>query len=299
MNIFDLHEQFCQYCLAIKNYRPSTIKFYRSTLQLLLKDTGVEHVEQLTEEVITNFFYQGRIQRHWSSTTFLDYRKALIVFFEWCVQKKFFPANPLKNLERPKLEKRLPKHLTVEETFKLLEITRNLPYKYKFLRSRNHAIMATFIYCGVRANELLHLKYADIDLQNHVISINQGKGAKDRLIPIPSNLVPILQAYLKDRVRLNKTCPEFFVSLYKNQGFTKSGLKLLINNLKKLSKIHFYPHLLRHTFATLMLEGGCDIFSLSKMMGHSDIKTTTIYLSATIGHLKNEAEKHPLQNYLV
>ena len=75
-----------------------------------------------------------------------------------------------------------------------------------------------------------------------------------------------------------------------------SGLKNLAVQLRKASKINFTIHKLRHTFATLMLEGGCDIYSLSKMMGHSDIKTTTIYLSASTEHLRLQMTKHPLNN---
>jgi site-specific recombinase XerD len=68
----------------------------------------------------------------------------------------------------------------------------------------------------------------------------------------------------------------------------------LVRKLRVASGVHFSPHMLRHTFATLMLEGGADIFAISKMMGHSDIKTTTIYLSATTQHLQAEVDKHPL-----
>jgi len=71
-------------------------------------------------------------------------------------------------------------------------------------------------------------------------------------------------------------------------------IKRLFAKIKKSSGIYFTPHMLRHTFATLMLEGGCDIYSLSKMMGHSDIKTTTLYLSATVKHLQSQMLKHPL-----
>lgn len=79
-------------------------------------------------------------------------------------------------------------------------------------------------------------------------------------------------------------------------GFTEHGLKHLVEEVKKVSGINFSLHKLRHTFATLMLEGGCDIFSLSKMMGHTDITTTTIYLAASPEHLKSQMIKHPLNN---
>ena len=81
---------------------------------------------------------------------------------------------------------------------------------------------------------------------------------------------------------------------FKDQRFTADGLKKVIVIIRERTGIHLTPHALRHTFATLMLEGGCDIFSLSKMMGHSDIKTTTVYLSTSVQHLQSQIMKHPL-----
>ena len=95
---------------------------------------------------------------------------------------------------------------------------------------------------------------------------------------------------------MGKTCPEFFVSLHRNCGFTESGMKNLVVQMRKASGLQFSIHKLRHTFATLMIEGGCDIYSLSKMMGHSDIQTTTIYLHSSIDHLKTQMVKHPLND---
>ena len=141
------------------------------------------------------------------------------------------------------------------------------------------------------------LKCTDIDLDNNVICVRQGKGSKDRVAPIPYRLVQILQKYSEERRRLKKTCPEFFASLNRDKGYTIHGLKRLVQQVREASGIHFGIHQLRHTFATLMIEGGCDIYSLSKMMGHSDIKTTTIYLSASVEHLRGQMDKHPL-NYL-
>jgi len=153
-----------------------------------------------------------------------------------------------------------------------------------------------FIFTGVRRKELLTLKYADVDIENLSLFIREGKGGKDRVIPISYTLAEILKKYLEERKRLKKTCPEFFTSLNRNIGFTDSGMKRLVERFKKASGLQFGIHKLRHTFATLMLEGGCDIYSLSKMMGHSDIKTTTIYLAASAEHLRGQMTKHPLNN---
>jgi site-specific recombinase XerD len=147
---------------------------------------------------------------------------------------------------------------------------------------------------GIRKNELLNLKYTDVDVENMSIFIRQGKGSKDRIVPINYRLAEALQKYIVVRKKAFKTCPEFFTSYTYDMGFTESGMKRLIEKIVITSDVKFTFHKLRHTFATLMLEGGCDIYSLSKMMGHSDIKTTTIYLAASVQHLREQILKHPL-----
>lgn len=147
---------------------------------------------------------------------------------------------------------------------------------------------------GLRKKELLNLKYSDLEIDNMSIFIRQGKGSKDRVVPINYRLAEALKKYAEERRRLNKTCPEFFTSSTYNKGFTHSGLKRVVEQIVETSGIKFNIHKLRHTFATLMLEGGCDIYSLAKMMGHSDIKTTTIYLAASVEHLRSQIMKHPL-----
>ena len=157
-------------------------------------------------------------------------------------------------------------------------------------------MFSMFLFAGLRKHELLHLKFTDVDIQNLTLFIHQGKGNKDRVVPISFTLAQTLKRYVEERKRLNKTCPEFFVSLNRNLGFTNHGLKRLVVQMREASNIKFTIHKLRHTFATLMLEGGCDIYSLSKMMGHSDIKTTTIYLAASAEHLRSQMTKHPLND---
>jgi site-specific recombinase XerD len=205
-------------------------------------------------------------------------------------------TNFAESIEIPKLEKRIPPKLTRQEALKLLEVVFNYPYAYPYLRYRNHAVYSMFLFAGLRRKELLNLMLTDVDIENLSIFVRQGKGAKDRIIPMSYTLAQSLEKYLTERRRLKKTCPEFFVSLNRNKGFTESGLKNLTNRIKEVSKIKFSVHKLRHTFATLMLEGGCDIYSLSKMMGHSNIKTTTIYLAASAEHLRSQMTKHPLND---
>ncbi len=296
MDIKILAQQFCDHASYIRGLSPDTVYRYKQVIGIFSRRSGIEELSEINENNIREFFVIGRTKRKWTPATFISYHNTLNVFFAWCIKEKHLTVNPILDIEVPKLNKSLPPKLTRQDALRLLEIVYNYPYPYKFLRYRNHAIFATFIFAGLRKKELLNLKYTDIDLDNLTIFVRQGKGSKDRIIPMSYRLAEILKTYLRERARLKKTCPEFFTSLNRDMGFQKIGMKRLVELMREVSGLKFSCHKLRHTFATLMLEGGCDIYSLSRMMGHSDIKTTTIYLSASAEHLRGQILKHPLNN---
>jgi site-specific recombinase XerD len=296
MDIDILSQKFCDYSVSIRGFSKNTIKRYRYVIGCYCRIAGITTIDQVTDDNVRNLFYFGRTERKWSVNTFIVYRKSLLVFFRWCIKQGCLEKNPITDIEVPRLEKRLPEKLSKQVTLRLLEIVYNYPYEYRFVRYRNHAIFSTFIFAGLRKQELLNLKYTEVDLENFTIFVRQGKGQKDRIIPMSYTLAQSLKKYLEERKRLNKTNPEFFSALRGNNGFTENGLKKLVDRIRLSSGITFTVHKLRHTFATLMLEGGCDIYSLSKMMGHSDIKTTTIYLAASAEHLRSQMTKHPLND---
>ena len=296
MQIKLIAQEFYEYSKYFRGYSKPTIRRYRQVINYYCHFNNIEYLEEINEDNLREMFFHGRTSRKWSPNTFICYHKSLNVFFNWCISQNYMTANPISKMEVPKLSKKLPPKLSKQDAYRLLEIVSNYPYGYRFLRFRNHAIFATFLYSGIRKKELLNLKFNDVDIENLTIFINQGKGSKDRMIPINYKLASILSEYLKERKRLNKTCPEFFTSLNRNQGFTESGLKRLVNKIRLNTEFEFTIHKLRHTFATLMLEGGCDIYSLSRMLGHNDISTTTIYLAASSEHLRSQISKHPL-NY--
>ncbi len=289
--------KFCDYSTYIKGFSKATLTRYKAVTHNYFNSANIVEIEDANEDNVRNFFFNGRTNRKWGPNTFIQYHKTLGVFFRWCIKEGYVKENPIKDLEIPKLSKRLPPKLTKQDAMRLLEVVYNYPYKYKFLRYRNQAIFATFLFSGIRKKELLNLKLTDVDLENMSIFIRQGKGNKDRVLPVSYRLAEILKKYLTERQRLKKTCPEFFSSLNRNVGFTESGIKRLVDNIVDASGIKFTIHKLRHTFATLMLEGGCDIYSLSRMLGHNDIKTTTIYLAASADYLRSQMTKHPLNDF--
>ena len=296
MDIKLLALKFYDHSLYFRGYSKDTIRRYKFSIQAYCKFSNISEIEQVSEESARKMFYHGRTDRNWKPNTFICYHKSLLVFFRWCVEEGYLENNPMEKIECPKLEKRIPPKLTRQDSVRLLDIVFNYPYKYSYLRYRNHAIFSTFLLAGLRKKELINLKFTDVDIENMTIFVRQGKGAKDRIIPMCYRLAETLKKYLVERVRLHKTAPEFFCSLNRNMGITDIGLKRMVEKFRDESGIQFTIHKLRHTFATLMLESGCDIFSLSKMLGHNDIKTTTIYLAASAEHLRRQMTKHPLND---
>lgn len=294
MEIKTIAQNFYNYSLHIKGFSKQTIKRYKYVIDFYCKQSGIKTIDEISAKNIRALFLHGRIERQWSSNTVLVFHKSLMVFLRWCKMEGLITSNPVEEVEKIQIEQKLPAKLTKQDALFLLEIVENYPYKNNYLRYRNHALFAMFIHAGLRKNELLNLKYADVDLENCSIFVRQGKGGKDRFVPISGTLAKSIERYLEQRRKWNKTCQAFFASWLGNRGLTEDGLIHLVKIIQKASPMKFSVHKLRHTFATLLLEGGCDIYSLSKMMGHSDIKTTTIYLSASVEHLRGQMMKHPL-----
>jgi site-specific recombinase XerD len=296
MDIQILHDRFCKYSRHFKGFSPETLRRYQVVFQFFIRNTGVRQLMEVDSATVRAFFLAGRTQRNWSAQTFRTYHKSLSVFFQWCLREGCRSDNPLRDLELPKIVRNPPPKLTKQAAGRLLEVVYNYPFQKIFLRARNHAILAILIYAGLRKGELLHLAFAEVDVANLSLFVRRGKGAKDRSVPISTALAAILQTYLRERRRMRRTCPEFFASSTSNRGMSDSALRRLIGQVREASGISFSAHQLRHTFATLMLEGGCDIYSLSTMMGHSNISSTTIYLAASAEHLRGQMSKHPLND---
>lgn len=294
MPIKDVLQSFYDYSLHICGYSPATIKRYQYVLSSFVQFNEINSVSEITQDKIRKLFFHGRANRQWSSNTYHVFYKSLSVFIQWCIQQGYLQINPIKGVEKPSIEKKLPKKLTKQESMRLLELVNNYPDWPVFLRYRNHAIFSTLLFTGIRKSELLNLRLGDIDLVNQSVFIRLGKGAKDRIIPVSSILLHSLKRYVVERNKYSQGGDWLFISSTKGSRFTDHGLKHLLVLILKLSGLKFSIHSLRHTFATLMLEGGCDLFSLSKMLGHSDIKTTSIYLSASAEHMRSQIIKHPL-----
>jgi integrase/recombinase XerD len=216
-------------------------------------------------------------------------------FFKWATREGHLPSNPASELEMPKLHRRLPRHiLTVAEVERLMAQTA----LHGEIGIRDRAIIETLYSTGMRRMELVNLSVYDVDLANGTVLIREGKGKKDRLIPIGERACTWIEHY-REEVR-----PQYVTEPDDGTLFlTEYGEPLHNNRLSGLVRKYLDAagvtkpgscHLFRHTMATLMLENGADIRFIQSMLGHAQLSTTEIYTHVSIRKLKEiHTATHP------
>lgn len=289
-----LLDQFASQLLYVKNYSKITISSIKCTFSFLMKETHITVINELTRDLIEDWLFKGRKNRNWKPSTYISHHKHINSFMNWLADKWKIEENFMKYINKPKLENTLPKRLNKDEAENLLFTVRRLKPSLKFETSRNHSIIALMLFTWLRKAEVLSLQVQDVDLSRMIITVIQGKGSKDRIVPVSSRLSSILQEYINERRKLNKLSDYFFISTQNDKQLSVKTINRLIFALKQKTGYSFSSHSLRHTFATLMLDWWCDIYTLSKIMGHSKITTTTIYLACSSNLMLKNIEKHPL-----
>ena len=196
-----------------------------------------------------------------------------------------------EKLKPPKVPRSLPKALTRDEVKKLLSV---IPPT----RKRDRLIVLLLYGAGLRVSELVNLKKSEVDLERGIIVVRGGKGAKDRVVPIPEFLVEEIRSYLETR----SDSSEYLLVEERRKSKDKLSTKTIWYLLKKYGDragVEVTPHKLRHSFATHMLERGVDIRAIQELLGHSNLSTTQIYTKVTVEHLKKAQEKARLMEGLV
>ena len=218
-------------------------------------------------------------------------------YFKWLTKHNHILANPASELELPKKQKRLPEQaLSLSQVQGILHV----PDVSTLLGMRNRTILEIFYSTGMRRAELTNLSISDINQERHIVFIRQGKGSKDRVVPIGKTALYWLNQYLdkaRDKLALHHEETTLFLSGY-GQPITAQAMTSLISRIIKQADIGRTGscHLLRHSCATHMLEGGADIRFIQQLLGHESLDTTAIYTQVSIEQLKAvHARCHPLE----
>jgi len=223
---------------------------------------------------------------------------ALRAFFKYLSKQNYTLYNPAADIELPKLEKRLPKHiLTIEEMNTIL----NVPDINTSTGLRDRAILEVFYSTGIRRMELINLRLYDLDRERGTLMVRLGKGKKDRMVPIGQRAIDWCDKYLMEvRPELYTGADEETLFLtHLGESFTPARMSQLVRNVINKSKVGKKGscHLFRHTMATVMLENGADIRYIQEMLGHARVDTTQIYTQVSIRRLKEVHDlTHPAKS---
>lgn len=291
MNILELHVKFRRYCALEEQLSEVTVKGYKIAIGAFVKRTGVVNIQEVTLDVLRRFFYEGMERYQWSYSSFVNYHKYLKKFLNWCIAQKYIESNPILDIKKPKKPKSLPRRLEFVDAQKLLSTTFNYHWYYEFENARNYAIIAVFLYAGLRAKELMDLRLIDINLEVGNIFIRQGKGNKDRNVPMHSKLNYILKYYLGERKRFKKQSEYLFVGAQSDLPLQYKDVARMCKKISIQSGVSFTPHCLRHTFGSVAVEQGIGVVQLKEIMGHSDISSTMIYMSMSSKSLQESLNK--------
>lgn len=272
-------ELFLNYIVNIKNYSLKTKEAYEKDLNLFLD--YIDNKKNITYKDVRNYL-EYLYSLDYSSKTISRHISSLKSFFKYLEEENIIKNNPTILISSPKLEKKLPNFLYYEE----LEILFNIPDKSTPLGFRNALILETLYSTGCRVSELVNIKIKDINFNNKKIKI-LGKGNKERYLTYGSYLDNLLDIYLKKYHHLllkNKKNDYLFLNK-DGDKLTDRGVRSIIDMVIKKGNInhHISPHVLRHTFATHLLDGGADLRSVQELLGHENLKTTEIYT-----HISNE-----------
>ena len=281
-------DDFSDYLRIDKNYSENTVESYMRDLKYFLTYADKE-ILNITKKDIDNYILH--LLPSYNESSINRIIASIKSFYKYLAVYKGF-INISEDVECLQRKKKLPKYLSIEEVDKLLDIELNTPFDH-----RNKAILELMYSTGLRASELINLELNNVDTVNMVVHV-YGKGSKERIVPMSKIAVNYLDMYINNyREELFvKGKPKTDALFLNNHGtkMTRQGLYKIIGKIAREKNINkeITPHVLRHSFATHMIECGADIRSVQELLGHENVVTTEIYT-----HLANNFIKDNYNEY--
>ncbi len=287
----ELVEEFLSYLASVKNYSQNTLLAYQSDLKDFIEYCGsLSSVEEKNFEKLKDYLEYLK-KRNYNPFSIARRLSSLRSFFKFLEVEKGYNTGFLLFLESPKLPFRLPKVLSLEEIEKLL----NNPDLNDPLGYRDRTMLEVLYATGLRVSELVSLKFENLNLELGLVRV-LGKGAKERLVPMGDYALKFLKTYIEGvRPLFVRERSKNFVFLNRRGApLTRQRFWQIIKEYAKKCGLEdkVSPHVIRHSFATHLLQGGADLRALQMMLGHSSLSTTQIYTHLDYKKLKEVYEKH-------
>lgn len=269
----ELVEDFKKYLMLERRYSDNTVESYIRDVRMFLISLGKD-VDDISKGDIEDYILE--ILPTLDSSSINRKIASIKSFFKYLCNFRGF-VNVAEGLESLKRKQRLPKYLTIEEVDRLLNIKLESAFDY-----RNKAMLELLYATGLRASELINLDTTNLDLFNMTLKVH-GKGNKERIVPVSKMAIKYLALYLAEYrsklfVKKKKACDKLFLNNH-GCGLTRQGLYKILKELSVNAGIDkdITPHVLRHSFATHLIECGADIRSVQELLGHENAETTEVY----------------------
>lgn len=281
-------EKYLEYLKIQKNYSINTIESYKEDIEFFkefLDKNSYNFLEVEYKDIRQFFNYMDNLKL--SKNTISRKISSLRNFYKYLARNNYIKYNPFSLTKGPKKDKLLPKFLyynELEEMFNVCDIT-------TFYGLRDRLILEILYATGIRVGELEYMKIKDINFYENKIKI-LGKGNKERIVYFGEYTREILDLYLKQRTDKN----EYLLINNHKERLTSRGIRYILNKIIEKTSIEtkISPHMLRHTFATHMLNEGCDLLSVQELLGHESLRATQVYTHVTNDRLKDVYLKtHP------
>jgi len=284
-----LLKRFTAYLSAEKGLSKNTVDAYSHDLQAFgnfLSGRGRDYASFSRDDIV-NFIGRLKDSGH-SAASISRSNSSIRGFCKYLVIEKIMADNPSETLRTPRQWERLPKALSMEDTGKLLDTETD---SSMFIRD---AAMIELLYAsGLRVSEVISIKMNDVNFEGGFLRVT-GKGSKERVVPMNQRASGRIKKYLQElRPSLlgKKQSPYLFLTV-RGKPMTRQRFWQTLKRFGSLADVKITPHMLRHTFATHLLDGGADLRSVQKMLGHSDIATTQIYTKVSSDRIKKVYREH-------
>jgi integrase/recombinase XerC len=286
-----LQNKFITYLSSEKRFSEHTIKSYTTDLKQFTSFLSsefqiIDEINEISFQIIRTWI-ASLLEKGISPRSVNRKISTLKTYFKFLIREGELIENPMTKVVAPKSKKRLPVFIEEDQIASLLN---EVQFEKDFVGQRNKLIIELFYVTGIRLSELINIKISDVDFNNQSIKV-LGKRNKERIIPLSSNVVNDLNIFIEN----NQQNKYLFTNLEGDKLYNKLVYRLVNKYIGEISSVNKKsPHILRHTFATHMLNNGADINAIKELLGHANLSATQVYTHNTIEKLKTVYKQaHP------
>ena len=284
----DYIDKFIRYLEIEKAVSSHTLRAYRKDLEIFFDYAKIE--PEGIDMIDVRGFVAEQIKGGMNKTTVGRRLSCIRSFFKFLHREGYIKSNPAKLVSNPKVSKLLPRFLSVDEVFSLVE----KPEGIGFIPVRDKAILELLYSSGLRVSELSGLNIEDLNIKESLIKI-RGKGKKERIVPVGSKAIDALKSYMIERMLLKSKDKALFLNRMGTRLTDRGVRRIVVKYARDLAMYgQISPHTIRHTFASHLIQGGADLRVIQELLGHSSLSTTQKYTHLDITHLMDIYDKaHP------